>query len=416
MKHGKQSFFALLLSALLLLAACGGTGAGETGAPGPDGASPTPSAAPDVPPGKMPPDKDALSAAAPGSPNEEEPASAAPGGGTQTDGSAFTLQVGGSCYQISYQLDLPEGIQIDGDDPFIVYDTVCGYHAYGDDALKGKLSWALELPEGAQELGDGVCVRSGLGFYDGSLDAQVLPAGVTFREWYYPIADGALYLCFRWVETDLEAAEAVRATLRYSAEALTASPDGFAAYEGVLSPEDWETLSGFLPVLNGEAVFDWYRMDSDGNHLETKSVTLEQFNTDCFSEAVERGDPETQLAAFALCDIDGGGGKELALSLDSKGVGYYLILHREGESFYGCDFYGREFEELQKNGIYVGAGGAGTHYYNQLHFQNGSFERELLGYEDWGEFNIGGEAVDAETFARWVNELRVGDAEWFPIV
>lgn len=405
MKHGKQGFFALLLGAMLLLNACGGTGAGE-GAPGSD-----------VLPGKMPPDKDALSAAAPESPGgEEEPESAAPGGGTQTDGSVFTLQVGGSCYQISYQLDLPGEIHVDGDDPSIIYGQVDGYHAYWDDMLKGKLSWTLELPEGAQELGDGVCVRSGLGFYDGSLDAQVLPAGVTFREWYYPIADGALYLCFRWVETDPETAEAVRATLRYSAEALTASPDGFAAYEGVLSPEDWETLSGFLPVLNGEAVFDWYRMDSDGNHLETRSVALEQFNTDYFSEAVERGDPETQLAAFTLCDIDGGDGKELALSFNSKGVGYYLILHREGESFYGCDFYGREFEELQKNGIYVGAGGAGTHYYNQLHFQNGSFERELLGYEDWGEYDIGGEAVDAETFARWVNELRVGDAEWFPIV
>ena len=139
---------------------------------------------------------------------EEGPASA----GTQADGSAFAVQAGASCYRISYQLDLPGEIDV------IAYDFVIGTHEYWTSRPKGIIGWTDQLPEGAQALSDGGYVRRGLGFYDGSLDAEILPPGVSYREWYYPMADGALYLRFRWDETDLETAEAVRATLRYSAE------------------------------------------------------------------------------------------------------------------------------------------------------------------------------------------------------
>ena len=128
------------------------------------------------------------------------------------------MQAGDSRYQISFQLDIPREIDVIGYDG----DFVSGCHEYWNGAPKGKVDWTDELPTGAQELSGGAYVRNGLGFYDGSLDNQVVPAGVTYREWYYPIADGALYLCFRWDETDLEAAEAVRATLRYSVETLDA--------------------------------------------------------------------------------------------------------------------------------------------------------------------------------------------------
>ena len=338
---------------------------------------------------------------------EERPTSTVPVGETHSDQDVFSVKVGGSRYQVSFRLEVPEEIDI------INYDFAIGTHEYWDGGPKGMLSWTDELPAGARALGDGTYVRSGLGFYDGSLDAQVLPAGVTFREWYYPIADGALYLCFRWDETDLETAEAVRATLGYFVELQSVVPSAFAGWDGLLSPEDWEALSGCFPLLNGETAFNWYNTGSDW-YLEgaPQVVTLAEFQAISIPEAVR---DRVRLSDFTLCDMDGGGGKELILGFfsDNGAYGDYLVLHREGTEFYGVDITARGFEDLQQNGVFVSTGGAGTHSYYRLYFQNGRFNKVLQGDENWGEYFIAGASVDEAVFNAWRDELMVGNVGWF---
>ena len=57
----------------------------------------------------------------------------------------------------------------------------------------------------------------------------------------------------------------------------------------------------------------------------------------------------------------------------------YLILHREGEVFYGVDLPVRWFEDLQQNGVCIGSGGAFYHEYYRMSFRNGAFEVWELG-------------------------------------
>ena len=75
-----------------------------------------------------------------------------------------------------------------------------------------------------------------------------------------------------------------------------------------------------------------------------------------------------------------------------------MILHCENGEFYGWVIMYRGFEGLQTNGVYVSSGGAGSNCWKRIRFDDGSWMEEVLLEEDWGEYWVGGEAVDADAF------------------
>ena len=113
-------------------------------------------------------------------------------------------------------------------------------------------------------------------------------------------------------------------------------------------------------------------------------------------------------------EIDGTA--ELVL-LFQDGAYNYLVLHREEDAVYGTRLYVRWFEGLQKNGVYIGAAGAGDSTYLRMAFRNGRFEQEELAHRlEWGtgyNYTLGGEEVTKAAFDAWYAETMVGDVTWY---
>lgn len=194
-----------------------------------------------------------------------------------------------------------------------------------------------------------------------------------------------------------------------------------SSYEGELSPEEWEALQGFFPVLNNEVPMLAAHLPFE----ESVTPTEEVFFYDIFDVYATARDfsptDQQQMMSFTLIPVTGEG-LDLILAMNEL-MGWYLLIHREGEQFYAVYMPIRRFD-LQTDGLYMGSGGAAVAYYHRLRFANGTFTEELLANTDWGEwdeeghylgyFAIGGEEVTEAEFNAWREETLSGDAVWYP--
>lgn len=135
-----------------------------------------------------------------------------PDGMDRDSGTLWWNDADGQGYGVDFSLHIPADVS--------VHELGSGCHEYwaadpvGDLVLLDDFSLLdSSTDHGLTDyLGDGVFVRTGMGWYDGSLDAQFGNSD-TYRAWYYPLADGVHCLRLRWTEADLETAERIRATL-----------------------------------------------------------------------------------------------------------------------------------------------------------------------------------------------------------
>ena len=152
---------------------------------------------------------------------------------------------------------------------------------------------------------------------------------------------------------------------------------------------DWQALSSFFPIL-----------------LEGKTFLAE------FCPSSNEYTDEFVLDKFTLCDLTGDGQKELVVYSDFA-IGLYCVFHKEGDNFYAVYMHVRWFEDLQKNGIYIGSGGAGTGYLHRLHFLRDVFWVEEIAMYDWDYYEIGGEEVSEAEMEAWENEMMVLGVVWY---
>ena len=150
-----------------------------------------------------------------------------------------------------------------------------------------------------------------------------------------------------------------------------------SALKATMPEADYEAFTAYLPVLRGEQTFRWVAGPYDGY----PDYNWEPFDADMTAvrdqlwRGFEKEPPETlALDRLAVQDIDGDGTAELVL-LFQDGAYNYLVLHREEDAVYGTRLYVRWFEGLQKNGVYIGAAGAGDSTYLRMAFRNGRFEQ-----------------------------------------
>ena len=221
-----------------------------------------------------------------------------------------------------------------------------------------------------------------------------------------------------------EKGEAAPTPSEESGAGLLASVD-FSAFRDTMTPEEWEGLSRYLPVLEEDAVFHWingvelaedapYHKTSEGVR-ELGTVTLAEFHKARWAWNGEAPE-ELVLNRLAVRDTDGDGVPELVMLFDELGW-YYLIFHQEGETFYAAEFPIRWFEDLRQNGVYLGSGGAGSSWYYRMSFRGGVFEQQELGHrEEWatgGEYELGGEEVTKEAFDTWLAETLADSVTWY---
>ena len=192
-----------------------------------------------------------------------------------------------------------------------------------------------------------------------------------------------------------------------------------SALKATMPEADYEAFTDYLPVLRGEQTFRWVAGPYDGY----PDYDWEPFDADVTAvrdqlwRGFEKEPPETlALDRLAVQDIDGDGTAELVL-LFQDGAYNYLVLHREEDAVYGTRLYVRWFEGLQKNGVYIGAAGAGDSTYLRMAFRNGRFEQEELAHRlEWGtgyNYTLGGEEVTKAAFDAWYAETMVGDVTWY---
>lgn len=192
-----------------------------------------------------------------------------------------------------------------------------------------------------------------------------------------------------------------------------------SALKATMPEADYEAFTDYLPVLRGEQTFRWVAGPYDGY----PDYDWEPFDADMTAvrdqlwRGFEKEPPETlALDRLAVQDIDGDGTAELVL-LFQDGAYNYLVLHREEDAVYGTRLYVRWFEGLQKNGVYIGAAGAGDSTYLRMAFRNGRFEQQELAHRlEWGtgyNYTLGGEEVTKAAFDAWYAETMVGDVTWY---
>lgn len=194
-----------------------------------------------------------------------------------------------------------------------------------------------------------------------------------------------------------------------------------SALRDTMPEEDYAAFAAYLPVLRGEETFHWaagpYRGYPDYG-WETREVTMVAFHDTLWEGNEDRPDrtDTLELDRLAVQDIDGDGAAELILLV--RDLDYnYLVLHREKDAVYGTDFSVRWFEGLQKNGVYIGSGGAGDSTYYRMTFRNGRFEQEELAHRvEWADgctCTLGGETVPEAVFEAWYAENMAGEVTWY---
>lgn len=186
-----------------------------------------------------------------------------------------------------------------------------------------------------------------------------------------------------------------------SAAEQTAEADGADAPvpNGGLTDDEQQILSEFLPILTEGKTFTAAHMPRSGESaepLEEKSL----------ADIIHDIDPEytsdKAVQSIAFCDVTGDGRTDVAVLLDHP-AGFYCLLCTDGDNFYGVHMPIRWFEDLRENGVFMGSGGAATAYYERLHFSDGVFSTELLGYTDMGYYEADGKEVSQEEFETWLD-------------
>ena len=176
----------------------------------------------------------------------------------------------------------------------------------------------------------------------------------------------------------------------------------WTAYRHTLRASEYQSLQEYMPVLLGKTDFIWISetISDDGQETtEEEEVSIYQF-LERYCDELELGVQDYSLYRISISDVTQDGKPELVLHFGIYG-GFYLILHREGEKFYGIDRAEREFEGLQENGVYLGSGGAYTSYFYQMRFQGGNFTETMIGQRDGKKYYIGDRKVNEKEFEKW---------------
>lgn len=176
------------------------------------------------------------------------------------------------------------------------------------------------------------------------------------------------------------------------------------AYRYKLSADDYQILQEYKPILTGEKKFSLHESmigDEKGKKPFDEVTVKEYFEMLC-SEA-ELKDITFLLDYIQFCDVTQDGSKDLVLAFDTYGY-FFLVLHRENDSFHGIDFPVRCFQGLSKNGVYSAHGGYQTQHYYQLRFADGVFTETCLGGYDRDKklkYFIKDKEVTEKTFLKW---------------
>lgn len=195
----------------------------------------------------------------------------------------------------------------------------------------------------------------------------------------------------------------------------TSIPVSFVDYDALtaqMEDRQREAFREYLPILTGEERFIVSDVDfKDGKDGETRSFTMyEWFDT---IHPVKECDLSFNQAA--CLDLDDDGILEVIIPFWSY-WDEYLVLHKEGDLFYGTSIGARGFECLQQNGYFITSGAAVCNHVERLSFHDGAFVRAEHAHAcEYSEpaYEIEGQAADEAAWNAWYQENFNEDVIWY---
>lgn len=181
------------------------------------------------------------------------------------------------------------------------------------------------------------------------------------------------------------------------------------SFQSVLSAEDYSALEVYVPVLSGEHFF----VDFDSDN---QKKTIEGYFGELLGAVEEH--PEMTFT-FTLIDLDSDDDKEFVL-YTVLGGGRYLILSESAGIVYGFSYSVREFQNLQKDGKFMGSGGAGDAYYYTLEISENGVVENCFGEhhgenDEQGNYDynliVNGEKI--EDYNAWITENYSNPVSWY---
>ena len=150
--------------------------------------------------------------------------------------------------------------------------------------------------------------------------------------------------------------------------------------------------------------------------LENREKFVTEEGETCYLKDYQMGDPvEIDPKEYALVDFDGDGNREAVVYI-SENQGFHLVLHCNNSQVFGHVFSVRALQNLKIDGTFVGSGGAGSHYFDKMHFENNKplVTTEAVDDDLYEDYQINGKAVTKEEIDQFTQKwYQKQDVQWF---
>lgn len=171
-----------------------------------------------------------------------------------------------------------------------------------------------------------------------------------------------------------------------------------------------------MPVLTGEAQFIYQWEEDEEETAKSENMTISGWVKEYFDEEAAEVFPVNEVC---ICDLTQDGKAELILEIWND---IHLILHKEGNTYYGISEGRRSLYGLQTNGVY--GAGKGDYYYYRMHFEKDRFVEEYLGgyaypipAEDFKEedvkYYIRDQRVGKDAYEKWKKSIMTEEVSWY---
>ncbi len=191
------------------------------------------------------------------------------------------------------------------------------------------------------------------------------------------------------------------------------------AYQYRMLDSEYQSLQDYMPVLTGgaEFVYLWDEWEDDEEETaESQNMTISSWIGKNYDEEMAE---DISVSEVCICDLTQDGKTELILEFSG---GTHLILHKEGNTYYGTMRGRRSLCGLQTNGVY-GAGKA-DYYFYQMHFEKDHFVEEYLGGSEYPiqaedvkeediKYYIGDQKVEKDVYEKWKKSIMTEFVSWY---
>lgn len=160
----------------------------------------------------------------------------------------------------------------------------------------------------------------------------------------------------------------------------------WGAYQYKMLASEYQSLQDYMPVLNGETEFTLMEetwAEDDATEMERRNLTISDWVRE-YKDSEYMNCGRSVVERISICDLTQDGKMELILDFYGD---FFLILHREGDSYYGMYYdAGYSFWGLQRNGVY----GRGKYDFNlfQMRFEKDTFVEYFIGGSESGRGNL----------------------------